>query len=59
MKDAWKSTQIVLAPNFFTILSIVLKLDTPLLHICSQAQKTFLQIFEFRAVLPNPAIFDG
>ena len=42
-KKIQKTTQNALAPSIFIVLSIVLKLGTPLLHI--QAQNTLLQNF--------------
>ena len=42
-KNIRKTTQNALAPSIFLILSIVLKLGTPLLH--TQAQNTLLQNF--------------
>ena len=42
-KNIRKTTQNALAPSIFIVLSIVLKLGTPLLH--TQAQKTLLQNF--------------
>ena len=42
-----KTTQNALAPSIFIVLSIVLKLGTPLLH--TQAQNTLLQNFQFRS----------
>ena len=42
-KNIWKTTQNALAPSIFIVLSIALKLGTPLLH--TQAQNTLLQIF--------------
>ena len=42
-----KTTQNALAPNIFIVLSIALKLGTPLLH--TQAQNTLLQNFKFRS----------
>ena len=41
-----KTTQNTLAPSIFIVLSIVLKLGTPLLH--TQAQNTLLQNFQLR-----------
>ena len=43
MKNIQKTTQNALAPSIFIVLSIVLKLGTPLLH--AQAQNTLLQNF--------------
>ena len=43
MKNIRKTTKNALAPSIFIVLSIVLKLGTPLLH--TQAQNTLLQIF--------------
>ena len=46
MKNIHKTTQNSLAPSIFIVLSIVLKLGTPLLH--TQAQNTLLQnVFNF------------
>ena len=42
-KNIRKTTQNALAPSVFIVLSIVLKLGTPLLH--TQAQNTLLQNF--------------
>ena len=42
-KNVRKTTQNALAPSIFIVLSIALKLGTPLLH--TQAQKTLLQNF--------------
>ena len=42
-KNIWKTTQNALAPSIFTVLSIVLKLGTPLPH--TQAQNMLLQNF--------------
>ena len=42
-KNIRKTTQNVLAPSIFVVLSIVLKLGTPLLY--NQAQNTLLQNF--------------
>ena len=42
-KNIWKTTQNALAPSIFVVLSIVLKLGTPLLH--TQAQNILLQNF--------------
>ena len=42
-KNIQKTTKNALAPSIFMVLSIVLKLDTPLLH--TQAQNTLLQNF--------------
>ena len=42
-KNIWITSQNALAPSIFIVLSIVLKLGTPLLHI--QAQNTLLQNF--------------
>ena len=44
-KNIWKTTQNALAPSIFVVLSIVLKLGTPLLH--TQAQNSLLQNFRF------------
>ena len=44
-KNIQKTTQNTLAPSIFIVLSIVLKLGTPLRHI--QAQNTLLQNFKF------------
>ena len=46
-KNIQKTTQNALAPSIFILLSIVLKLGTPLLH--TQAQNTLLQNFQFRS----------
>ena len=46
-KSIRKTTQNALAPSIFIVLSIVLKLGTPLLH--TQAQNTLLQNFQFRS----------
>ena len=46
-KSIRKTTQNALAPSIFIILSIALKLGTPLLH--TQAQNTLLQNFQFRS----------
>ena len=46
-KNIRKTTQNALAPSIFIVLSIVLKLGTPLLPI--QAQNTLLQNFSFRS----------
>ena len=45
MKNIRKTTQNALAPSIFIVLSIVLKLGTPLLH--TQAQNTCYRIFNF------------
>ena len=42
-KNIRKTTQNALAPSIFIVLSMALKLSTPLLH--TQAQNTLLQIF--------------
>ena len=42
-KNIRKTTQNALAPSIFIVLSVALKLGTPLLH--TQAQNTLLQIF--------------
>ena len=42
-----KTSQNALAPSIFIVLSIALKLGTPLLH--TQAQNTLLQNFQFRS----------
>ena len=42
MKNAQKTTQNALAPGVFIVLSVVLKLISPLLY--TQAQNTLLQI---------------
>ena len=46
-KNIRKTTKNALAPSIFIVLSIVLKLGTPLLHI--QAQNTLLQNFKFHS----------
>ena len=46
-KSIRKTTQNALAPSIFIVLSIVLKLGTPLLH--TQAQNKVLQNFQFRS----------
>ena len=46
-KSIRKTTQNALAHSIFIVLSIVLKLGTPLLH--TQAQNTLLQKFQFRS----------
>ena len=46
-KSIRKTTQNALAPSIFIVLSIVLKLGTPLLH--TQAQNGLLQNFHFRS----------
>ena len=46
-KNIRKTTQNALAPSIFIVLSIALKLGTPLLH--TQAQNTLLQNFQFRS----------
>ena len=46
-KNIRKTTQNALAPSIFIVLSIALKLGTPLLH--TQAQNTLLQNFKFRS----------
>ena len=46
-KNIRKTTQNALAPSNFIVLSIALKLGTPLLH--TQAQNTLLQNFQFRS----------
>ena len=46
-KNIQKTSQNALAPSIFIVLSIVLKLGTPLLHI--QAQNSLLQNFWFRS----------
>ena len=46
-KNIRKTTKNALAPSIFIVLSIVLKLGTPLLHI--QAQNTLLQNFSFHS----------
>ena len=46
-KNIRKTTQNALAPSIFIVLSIVMKLGTPLLH--TQAQNTLLQNFLFRS----------
>ena len=45
-KSIRKTTQNALAPSIFIVLSIVLKLGTPLLH--TQAQNTLIQNSQFR-----------
>ena len=47
MKKIRKTTPNALAPSIFIVLSIVLKLGTPLLH--TQAQNTLSQNFQFRS----------
>ena len=44
-KNIWKTTQNVSAPGIFIILSIVLKLGTPVLH--TQAQNNCYRIYNF------------
>ena len=71
MKNILKTTQNALAPIIFIVLSIVLKLGTPLLH--TEVQNMSLRIFWFRSrswdmamdekafksdVLPNSVGFD-
>ena len=46
-KNIQKTTQNALAPSIFIVLSIVLKLGTPLLH--TQAQNNLLQNVQFRS----------
>ena len=45
MKNIRKTTKNALAPSIFIVLSIVLKLGTPLLH--TQAKNMLIQIFKF------------
>ena len=50
-KNIRKTTQNALAPSIFIVLSIALKLSTPLLH--TQAQNSLLQNVQFRSRNPD------